>query len=470
MTMLKLFTNMMKEEWRVHSTIFGSLSFALFPVMIFGIAFMGSFLLPLFRTVLPAGDLATIIHALFLLLGIMVGAFGLIGMEAMNRRFGQASLLAYSARSLPISERTIFLNFVVKDTVYYFILWVFPFVAGFAIASPFIAVPLTLPLRLMLTLTLSFLTGLSLVFFLSTIYARSKQMLTLLLALIIIGWAALYLATGINVALTYPPLTLFKAFSWGTLLATCAVIAIPFTVAIVLFTSEYTDTTKRFSSTLAPLTRRFSFFPYPPLAAKDLVDLHRSGSLIGQTIFSFLIPLGLLWFLLSVLARVLPPGGVLMLFAILTGVIASTIYTWLTAFDTFSSYTCLPISVPVLLTSKMCSFTVLQLIPAAFIIVVSVVSGGVAYLVPALVLCLSVSFYALAVTVWLTGLSPSVLVYDAKVLLVYLIAIGIALIILIGLAFVNPYYAIASVLLFLPAWLLVKSSYGKWDAEEQQGF
>ena len=62
--------------------------------MIFGIAFTGSFLIPLFRTVLPAGDLATIIHGLFILLGIMVGAFGLIGIEAMNRRFGQASLLA----------------------------------------------------------------------------------------------------------------------------------------------------------------------------------------------------------------------------------------------------------------------------------------------------------------------------------------------------------------------------------------
>ena len=40
--MFELFTNMVKEEWRVHSTMFGSLSFALFPVMIFGIAFMGS--------------------------------------------------------------------------------------------------------------------------------------------------------------------------------------------------------------------------------------------------------------------------------------------------------------------------------------------------------------------------------------------------------------------------------------------
>jgi hypothetical protein len=468
--MVKLFVNMMKEEWRVHSTMFGSLSFALFPVMIFGIAFMGSFLLPLFRAVVPPGYLAIIIHAIFLLLGIMVGGFGLLGMEVMNRRFGQASLLSYSARSLPISEQEIFCTFVVKDTVYYLILWVVPVVAGFALASPFIPVPLSLPLLLLLTLTLAFLTGLALIFFLSTVYSRSKRAFAVLFVVMLTGWAALYLFTGINTAALFPPLQLFFSFSWGTLVAACALVIIPSAIAVVLFTSEYTDTTKRFKNAIGPLTKKFSFFPNPPLAAKDLIDLVRSGSFIGQTLFSFLIPLWLLWFLLSVLGRFIPAGGVLLLFAILTGVIASTMYTWLTMFDTFSSYTCLPVSVTVLLKSKMCSFAVLQVIPAVFIVLVSIASGGVAYLVPAFVLCLSVSFYTLSVTVWLTGLSPSVLVYDAKVLLVYLISVGIALVALIALAFVNPYYAIGSVLLFLPAWLLVKGSYTKWEMLDHPGF
>jgi hypothetical protein len=470
MTMFKLFTGMMKEEWRIHSTIFGSLSFALFPVMIFGIAFMGSFLLPLFRVVIPGGDLATIVHALFLLLGIMVGAFGLIGQEAMNRRFGQASLLAYSARSLPISVREIFCTFVVKDTVYYFILWVLPFVGGFAIASPFIGIPLALPALLLLTLTLAFLTGLSGIFFLSTVYARSKPALGVILALILIAGAALYFVAGINIALFFPPLMLFYSFSWVTLAFTCAVILILSAIAILLFIAEYTDTTKRYTSALAPLAQRLSFFPYPPLAAKDLIDLNRSGSFIGQTIFSFLIPLGLLWFLLSVLTRLLPPGGVLLLFALLTGVIASTMYTWITAFDSYNSYTCLPVSVRALLTSKMCSFAVLQLIPVALIIVVSLLSNGVAYLIPAVVLCLSVSFFSLAVTVWLTGLSPSVLVYDARVLVIYLFVLGISLIVLIALAFVNPDYALVSVLLFLPGWLFIRKSFKKWDILDQPTF
>jgi hypothetical protein len=468
--MHKLFVNMMKEEWRVHSTMFGSLSFALFPVMIFGIAFMGSFLLPLFRAAVPPGYLAIIIHAIFLLLGIMVGGFGLLGMEVMNRRFGQASLLSYSARSLPISEQEIFCTFVVKDTVYYLVLWVLPFVAGFAIASPFISVPLSLPLLLFLTLTLSFLTGLALIFFLSTVYSRSKPAFTILFFFMLMGWAGLYLFTGFNAAAVFPPLQLLYGFSYSSFLAALAVVIIPSAIAVVLFTSEYTDTTKRFKNVMISLTKKLSFFPYPPLAAKDLIDLSRSGSFIGQTLFSFLIPLWLLWFLLSVLARFIPPSAVLLLFAILTGVMASTMYTWLTMFDAFSSYTCLPVGVPALLESKICSFAVLQTIPAAFIVVVTIASGGVAYLVPAFVLCLSVSSYALAVTIWLTGLSPSVLVYDAKVLLLYLAAVGIALVVLIALAFVNPYYATVSVLLFLPAWLLVKAGFKKWEIQDQPMF
>ena len=111
--------------------MFGSLSFALFPILIFWIAFMGSFLLPLMRKSLPSGELSLVLHANYLMLGFMVGAFGLLGSEVMNRRFGQASLLSYSARSLPLSERFIFANFVIKDTLYYFVLWVLPLALGF---------------------------------------------------------------------------------------------------------------------------------------------------------------------------------------------------------------------------------------------------------------------------------------------------------------------------------------------------
>ena len=314
---------MVKEEWRVHSTMFGSLSFALFPVMIFGIAFMGSFLIPLMQNTLPAGNLTLIIHATYLMLGIMVGAFGLLGNEVMNRRFGQASLLAYSARSLPLSEKFIFSNFVIKDTVYYFFLWVLPFGFGYILASPFTGVPFAGALLLLLTLTLSFLFGLCGVFFLSAVYVRSRPALLLVLLSILVGLACLSVITGLNPVLFFPPLLLNSTFTWANFLISCALLALLFSIAILLFNPESVGSEKTYRDSFAPLVRRFSFLPNPPFAAKDTLDLYRSGSLVGQTIFSFLLPLAVIWFFLSLLGPFFPPHGLLFIFAITTGVIAS---------------------------------------------------------------------------------------------------------------------------------------------------
>src|SRR5512133_2443486 len=246
--MFELFTAMVKEEWRVHSTMFGSLSFALFPVMIFGIAFMGSFLLPLMRSNLPAGNLTLIVHANYLMLGLMVGGFGLLGNEMMNRRFGGASFLSYSARSLPLSDRFIFANFVVKDTVYYFFLWVFPFGFGYVLASPFIHVPLASAFFLLLTLTLSFLFGLCGIFFLSAVYGVSKPALWALLLVIVAGVGAFSAITGMNPALL-------------------------FAVSLLLFNPESVGSEKNYRDRFTPLMERFAFLPNPPLAAKDTIDL-----------------------------------------------------------------------------------------------------------------------------------------------------------------------------------------------------
>jgi hypothetical protein len=468
--MFELFIAMVKEEWRVHSTMFGSLSFALFPILIFWIAFMGSFLLPLMLKSLHSGELSLVLHANYLMLGFMVGAFGLLGSEVMNRRFGQASLLAYAARSLPLSERFIFANFVIKDTLYYFALWVLPLALGFLLASPFIGVPVTLPLLLSLTLTLSFLFGLCAVFFLSSVYSHSKTALAGILGILAIAAGALALLTGRNPAMFFPPLMLFNAFSWLNLTFSCVAIALLFTVSIWLFTPETSGATKRYSDMLTPLTKKLSFFPTPPLAAKDLIDMYRSGGMVGQTLFSFIIPLVVIWFFLSLLNGYLPSNGVLLEFALVTGVIASTMYTWLTMFDTFGAYACLPVSVRTLIKSKIASFSVLQLIPAVFVAIVATLSGQVIYLVPAVVICLSVSFYCLGVTIWLTGLSPSVLVYNVKVMVTYLILIGIVLLTLSAVAFASPFTALGAVILFVPATFFARLGFAKWEASEQPGF
>lgn len=192
--------------------------------------------------------------------------------------------------------------------------------------------------------------------------------------------------------------------------------------------------------------------------------------MIGQTIFSFLLPLAVIWFFLSLLGPFFPPHGLVMIFAITAGVIASTMYTWVTMFDTFGPYACLPVAVSTLIESKLTTFAILQLVPAAFIAITAILAGEAAVLIPAVVLGLSVSFYAVAIMAWLTGLSPSVLVYDVKVLALYLVLTGIALVLLTAAAFANPYYALASVVLSLPAWWFVQKAKVRWDVVDPAGF
>lgn len=355
--MPELFVAMFREEWRVHSELFGSVGFALFPVLVGAIACMGTVLVPIVNAALPAGDLATIVHLLFLLVGVMVGGFGLVGNEAMNRRFGQVSFVAYAARTLPLSERRIFAVFVAKDTVYYLLLWILPVIAGVALASPFAGLAPATVLRLALTLLLAFLFGLAALFLISTVWGRSKAAFAVLGAVLVAGGAAAVLTTG---ALPpFPPLVLYRSFSWPLLAATLAAIGAALAVSLLLFRPVPASGERRHPDRFSGLARRLGRLPYPALAAKDLLDLWRSGGGVGQVLFALLLPLGLCWFLLSLLDRVLPPHGVLLLFAVLAGVLGSTVYTWLTAFDAFGPYGCLPVGIGTLIRSKLTSFGLL---------------------------------------------------------------------------------------------------------------
>jgi len=470
--MLALFTAMFKEEWRMHSTLFGNLNFALFPVLIFAIAFMGTFILPLIAGVMDTLLLSIVVHAQFVLLGIMVGSFGILGKEVMNRRFGQASLIAYSARSLPVSERTVFLNFVVKDIVYYFILWVLPFGLGFMVASPFLGINPYYPLLLLLTLSVAFLLGLCTIFLLSAVYTRSKKALFAVLGILL----AVFLASSIiytpeaAIATILLPVMLFSAFSYTALLLSLGIIAVLFALSIIFFTAEDTGSEKHYKNLLDSFSGRLDFLEENVLVAKDFIDLYRSGIGIGQTIFSFILPLGLIWLVLSFLDGFLTENNIMFTIAVVTGIIASTIYTWVTEFDSISAYYFLPLNISSVIKAKAGTFTVLQVIPVVFIIAVGLLSGAAGSIPNAIALCLSVSFFEMALIVRMCGLEPGTMIYNVRVFLKYILVTGPMVLILLGLTFFSPYLAYLAVLLFIPAWYLVKSGLEKWDSLDYAGF
>ncbi len=461
---------MMKEEWRIHSTIFGSLGFALFPAVVASFAFLGSLALPIFSDVLPYAVVALLAHILFLLVGVMVGSFGLMGREFMNRRFGQASLVAYASRSLPVSERRIFAAFLVKDTVYYILLYVLPFAVGFAAATPFVSLDPGYGLIAFVSLTLAFLLGLSIVCCLSTLYARSVALLAgTVAALSVLALAALRLgAAAVPAAL--PPYAFFIDPAPEPLALSLLLILVPAAVSVLFVTVEYPDRTKRFKNSLDPLAGRVRALGSAHFIAKDALDLLRSEGGAGKVIFSFLLPLGLVWVCLRVLIRFIPGLDPLVVFAVLLGVISATIYNWLTEFDSFTSYAFLPVEVPEVIDAKLKSYGLANLLPVTVLVLAAATAGGAGTFLPALATFLSVSAYTLAVTVYLTGLHPNVMLYHAGVFLRYLLAISPALLLLIFASIFDPAYASLSLLLIVPAALLLSRGRTKWQAWEMPGY
>jgi hypothetical protein len=467
--MFDIFKSMFKEEWRIHSSLFGHSGFAFFPIFIFLFTFFVSLVLPVFRQIFTDSQIALGMHYFFLLMGAMVGAFGLMGREFMNRRFGQASLIAYSSRVLPVSERFVFANFLGKDVVYYFLLYILPFIAGFALAAELVpagefGAPSTL-LTLVLTLSISFAIGISILFFMSTVYAHSGKIS--LFCLLIASLLLLHISGSLNQEALYvlPSLSFFVIPSEKKLLLSGFLIFVPSALSLIFLKIDFPQSQKSFSNSFSKICRSLGSCRYAAFIAKDSLDLKRSEGGLGKIIFSFVLPLMLVWTLLAALEKVMPALSTLTLFALVVGVLSSSMYNWLTEYDIFASYAFLPLKVSDVIKSKLNSYLILNMIPLVILTLLALAEKP-SSLIPSLLLFLTISFYMVAVLIYLTGLSPSINLYNGKTFVLYTFSVMPLLILNIILSMFGAYYVFVNLLLVPVALYILEKGFRKWDRND----
>jgi hypothetical protein len=63
-----------------------------------------------------------------------------------------------------------------------------------------------------------------------------------------------------------------------------------------------------------------------------------------------------------------------------------------------------------------------------------------------------------------------VLVYDVRVLLAFMILVGIPVMVIIALMFINPFFGVAALLLGIPAFVLVRKGYMRWEGKDVASF
>ncbi len=471
---------LLKEEYRAQSSMFHS-SFLVYPFFMLAISFiMGLMLLPM-RTALTTGQLIIIGHVGVLVAGMLVGGFAMFQDPILERRMGGVRMLLGTPGTLPITYKEIFSYFYVKDILYYILINVLPVLFGVYLSTLITGLHVDLPMAAV-TFTSAFLMGVSLTFALSTVLLRSRAALVIIIAAAVAATAWLSLQVGIlgALGLLVTPSGSYLEGSWtGVLLALAVFVVLSAFSLLCIREKPAPAAEKHYTSHFRETEVRFAVFgKYGPLAAKEWIDLVRSGSL-GYVVFSFLIPLLFLWGFLWILPTALTfaLGGAKVSFgfntifySVVIGFFASELYGWLNRVDTIECYKTLPIRMSDVIKAKLIIFMILNVAVSTVYLALICISRGEYGLFPfAFYMMLMVSGYVAAVIAYMTGVYTNSLLFDYKVLLTYWLAVAPVLIVLILTSFAEwllwPGIIIATAAGAV-AILLLRRIDTKWGREE----
>jgi hypothetical protein len=415
----KIVRLMITEERRMNAAMIGDAQFLLFPVMILVMALVISLASKQLLRAMPLPNTYSLLHAVILLYGLAVGGFALFGNRIAERRVGQLSVLLQTPSLLPVSFRSLFLAFYVKDVIYYLAYSIAPLVAGVALSIPYTGFHLTSVLFLLLTLTLTFLFGISLSFLLSSVYARSKAafaaVVSALLVLVIgsLGlkmYSLTSLLPSLMLQLTADPLWIVPSAGLTVLFSY---------IAVTTVRVRFGKASERFDAVMLPTASRFHFAKgYSNLMAKDWIDLVRSGALapvagayIGPLVFLAVV----FWFLGGILA--LPLHFNLLFYGAMIGFFSVSIYGWLNLLDSPGFLEVLPVSVAQSIKAKLLMLSLFAaILSTSFLVVLAILQSETAMIGFGLLLAYAATAYTVTVTAYLTGLRTNIYLFSPKVL------------------------------------------------------
>ena len=181
---------MLKEEYRMHARYSSRQMFLAFPVFVFLFSLAIGLTSRRILEATPLNEAILFLHVSAFLYGLGVGAFGFLGGQYVERRHGSRNYIVAMPSLLPMSFRRTFLGMYVRDALFYIVLVLVPMVLGLLASVPFTGFRPASIGFLFLASLVSFLLGMSLSFFVSTLYMRSRLAFLLCTGLITAAFAA----------------------------------------------------------------------------------------------------------------------------------------------------------------------------------------------------------------------------------------------------------------------------------------
>ncbi len=449
----RLLGEMTREEWRLHSRLFGGARFAAFPVVVALLVGVTTELLV--RTGTDISHVLAGLHVLVVLLGLQTGTVGLVGRDMLRNLLGDVTLILSASRTLPVAHRRLLGLFVVKDVGYYAVLFLLPVAVGLlpaVLAGPALVAGLPPALQLALvwaSLVLSFLLGIAIT--LLAVGVTSQGVPAPVVGLGIGGLAAWVWLAGIDLV-PWTPYGLLETGSWSqALIVIVGVVVLAVAAASILDVETRTPARRT-----APAFARWRRFLVDPVATKSLLDLHRSTGGAGKVLFSggvlFLVSIGL-FELASRITGLTPSVGIC--FGAILGLTSFTTYNWITEFDDLDSYLSLPLDVTDVIQAKLRAMLVVGP-PVALVLYALAVAWQTTPWLEALLgllLLSGVGFYVLGLTVRMAGLSPNRFLFDAPRFAIFSVAMMVPMVpaLIVGLALSPPSPSLALGLALLAA-------------------
>jgi len=415
---LSLVRIMMSEERRLNASMIGGVQFLLFPVIILTMSLVLGLVSKQLLRNMPLDQVYLLLHAVILLYGVSVGGLAAFGDRIAERRFGSVSLVLQTPATQPISFRELFSAFYVKEIIYYFLYSIAPIVGGIALSIPITGFQVGSVLFLLLTLTLSFLLGLSFSFFLSSVRARSKAVQGAVLGalglVVLVG-----LVTGYDLASLVPSIALQRTHDPVFLLPALAFFALFSAVALMAIQVKAGQHSERYETRMIETAERLSFVGQnATLMGKDWIDLVRSRTLV-PVVTAYVGPLAVLailfWFLGVVLTVKLDLNMVF--YAAMIGFFSVSIYSWLNMLDNNAFLEVLPISVAQVIRTKLLLLSMFAAVTSTvFLVVLSLLLGQLGTFPLGLVVAYVTTAYTVTSTAYLTGLRTNSYLFDPRVL------------------------------------------------------
>lgn len=428
-----VFRAMAREEWRLHSRLYGGGRFGAFPVVI-AVAVAGA--VWVLQTVdVEAATVLAGMHVLVFLFGLHTGSIGFIGQDAMRNLIGEVTLVVFSARTLPVGRRTLLGLFLAKDLVYYGGLFLAPMAVG---ATPaLIAADGGAPAVILgvgwlwLTLAWTFVLGLLTTIALIGLLVRGVRQAVIAAGVVAAGALAWWVDLDL-IAIT--PLGAFTGPEVGGVLAGLGLTLVVLLVAVAAFdpTAPATRRTPRgrFRAWLARIG--------DPIAARTLLEVHRGAGGFAKLFVSGFILLGVTVVLIEFATTVTEVRmSIGVAFGTILGLAGFTTFNWLTLADEPSSYLVHPIDLAGVVGGKHRAFAVTA--PAVcgvcYVIAIGYYGVGLRSAVLGGIVLLGVTWYTLGLTVHLAGLWPNEFLYDTARFVGLWLGVGVALVPLLVVAF-----------------------------------